>query len=176
MVWKNKIKPLGLWLSGLALVLIVAGCSISYKFNGGAIDYTQLRTIAIYDAINKAPIVYPTLASTFTERLKDYYVSRTRLSLVPQAGDLELECTFTGYELTPLAISQDNFAERTNFTVTVQVKFTNRANPKENFDRSFRAFRDFPRSQPFNDVQDQLLDEIQTDLIQQIFNATVENW
>ena len=75
-----------------------------------------------------------------------------------------------------MAISQDNFAERTVFTVTVQVKFTNRANEKESFDRSFKAFRDFPRSQPFVGVQDDLLREITEDLIKQIYNATVENW
>ena len=103
-------------------------------------------------------------------------MSRTRLSLVPQAGDLDLSCTITGYDLTPMTISQDNFAERTVFTVTVQVKFTNRANEKESFDRSFKAFRDFPRSQPFVGVQDDLLREITEDLIKQIYNATVENW
>ena len=158
------------------LVLALPGCSISYKFNGGAIDYTQLQTISIGEITNRAPVVYPTLAPTFTEQLRDFYVSRTRLSLVPQAGDLDLSCTITGYDLTPMAISQDNFAERTVFTVTVQVKFTNRANEKESFDRSFKAFRDFPRSQPFVGVQDDLLREITEDLIKQIYNATVENW
>ena len=103
-------------------------------------------------------------------------MSRTRLDLVPQAGDLELNCTITGYDLAPMSIGQDNFAERTVFTVTVQVKFTNRANEKESFDRSFKAYRDFPRSQPFVAVQDDLLREITEDLIKQIFNATVENW
>ena len=64
--------------------------------NGGALDYTQLKTITIGEVINKAPIVNPILASSFTEKIKDYYESRTRLSLVPQAGDLELYCTITG--------------------------------------------------------------------------------
>ena len=95
---------------------------------------------------------------------------------MPQAGDLELHCTVTGYDLTPMSIGQDNFAERTVFTVTVQVKYVNRANDKESFDRSFKAYRDFPRTQPFVAVQDDLLREIMDDLIKQIYNATVENW
>ena len=95
---------------------------------------------------------------------------------MPQAGDLELNCTITGYDLAPMSIGQDNFAERTVFTVTVQVKYVNRANEKESFDRSFKAYRDFPRAQPFVGVQDDLLREITEDLIKQIFNATVENW
>ena len=165
MDWKNKLHRRAFALIGaLVLVLVLAGCSIRYSPNGGALDYTQLKTITIGEVINKAPIVNPILASSFTEKIKDYYESRTRLSLVPQAGDLELYCTITGYDLTPMAVSQDNFAERTVFTVTVQVKY------------SFKAYRDFPRSQPFVAVQDDLLREIMDDLLKQIYNATVENW
>ena len=75
-----------------------------------------------------------------------------------------------------MSIGQDNFAERTAFTVTMQVKYTNRVNEKESFDRSFKAHRDFPRSQPFVQVQDDLLREIMDDLLKQVYNATVENW
>lgn len=172
----SKFARLLALLPLFVLFVSLPGCSMSYKFNGGAIDYTQLRTISIAEVTNRAPIIYPSLAPSFTEQIKDFYVSRTRLSLVPQAGDLDLSCTITGYDLTPMSISQDNFAERTVFTVTVQVKFVNHANEKESFDRSFKAFRDFPRSQPFVAVQDELLREITEDLVKQIYNATVENW
>ena len=170
---RNRLSAL---VTCALVCLLSLGCSVSYKFNGGAIDYTQLKTITIGEVINKAPIVNPILASSFTEKIKDYYESRTRLSLVPQAGDLELYCTITGYDLTPMAVSQDNFAERTVFTVTVQVKYVNHVNEKESFERSFKAYRDFPRSQPFVAVQDDLLREIMDDLLKQIYNATVENW
>ena len=146
MDWKNKLHRRVFALIG-ALVLVIAGCKISYGPNGGALDYTQLKTITIGEVINKAPIV-----------------------------NLELYCTITGYDLTPMAVSQDNFAERTVFTVTVQVKYVNHVNEKESFERSFKAYRDFPRSQPFVAVQDDLLREIMDDLLKQIYNATVENW
>ena len=109
----NKYRHAVLALVGV-LVLFTSGCSIRYSPNGGALDYTQLKTITIGEVINKAPIVNPILAANFTEKIKDYYESRTRLSLVPQAGDLELNCTITGYDLTPMAVSQDNFAERSS--------------------------------------------------------------
>lgn len=158
------------------LLLFFGACSISYKFNGGTIDYTQIKTLVIGDVINRASIVYPTFATSFAEALKDIYTSRTRLEQVRQDGDLELECTITGYDLSVASVSQDNFADRTKFTITVQVKYTNRINEKESFDRSFSTHRDFDRSQPFTQVQDQLLEEMTEDIIKQIFNATVENW
>ena len=77
MDWKNKLHRRAFALIG-ALVLVIAGCSIRYSPNGGALDYTQLKTITIGEVINKAPIVNPILASSFTEKIKDYYESRTR--------------------------------------------------------------------------------------------------
>ncbi|WP_081964785.1 LPS assembly lipoprotein LptE [Porphyromonas sp. COT-290 OH860] len=165
-----KIATLGL------LMALVCACSISYKFNGGSLDYTRIKSISISEVYNRAPIIYPPLAANFTEQLKDFYTSRTRLEQVARAGDLELECTITGYDLTPMAVSDDNYASRTVFTVTMQVKYTNNVDEKESFDRSFKAHRDFDRNQTFVSVQDQLLEEIIEDLIKQIYNATVENW
>ncbi len=173
----NLGRALALRVGACALMLVtLVGCSISYGFKGGSIDYTRIRTITLSDVNNRAAVIYPTFAPMFTERLQDFYQSRTRLDLVPRGGDLELECTITGYDLATRSVSADNYADRTSFTVTVQVKYVNNENPKESFDRSFRAFRDFDRSTAFAQVQDQLLDEIMEDLIKQIYNATVENW
>ncbi len=177
MAWIYKIKEgLLLTISFLVLLVSLTGCSISYKFNGGSLDYTRLHTISIADVNNRAPQIYPPLAVKLTEDLKDFYTQRTRLDLVPRAGDLELECVITGYDLSPMAVKQDNFADRTMFKLTVQVKYVNNDNEKESFDRSFSVHRDFGRDQPFETVQDQLLEEMVEELVKQIYNATVENW
>lgn len=174
LVGRAQRLSLGLVL-GL-VVLSLSGCSVSYRFNGGTIDYTQIKSIAIADVTNRASIVYPTFAGRFTEALRDMYTSRTRLEQVRREGDLELECAITGYDLSVASVGQDNYADRTKFTITVQVKYTNRVNEKESFDRSFSAHRDFLRNQPFTAVQDQLVAEMTEDIVKQIFNATVENW
>ena len=88
-------------------ILAVTACSISYKFNGASIDYTKVKTITIKDFPNQAPLVYPPLSQKFTEALKDIYVRQTRLELVDNNGDLDLEGEITGYELTPMAVKED---------------------------------------------------------------------
>lgn len=164
------------YLSLLLVTIAIAGCSVSYGFNGGAINYDEIHSITISDFNNQAPIVYPPFASNFTEALKDKYTQQTKLKLEKQGGDLLLEGNITGYSLTPVAIQENSFSARTKFTVTVSVHFVNSVNEKESFDKTFTADREFDSSQMFNDVQDQLLEEISKDLIKQIFNATVENW
>ncbi|WP_282918293.1 LptE family protein [Porphyromonas macacae] len=164
-----------IWLLFLSMG-ILAGCSVSYSFNGGAINYDEVRSITIRDFNNQAPLVYAPFANNFSEALRDRYTQRTKLSLVSQGGDLLLEGNITGYSLEPVAVQENAFAARTKFTVTISVNYVNNVNEKESFEKSFSAYREFDSSQMFNDVQDQLLEEITQDLIKEIFNATVENW
>lgn len=158
------------------IIFLIASCSISYGFKGGTIDYTKIKTISIANVQNKAPLVYPPLASKFTQEIQDYYTQRTKLEQVNRDGDLELECVVVGYDLSPMTIGQDNFASRTKFVMQVKVKYKNNINEKESFDRTFNVQRDFGRDQQFNSIQDEMVDSMIEELIKQIFNATIENW
>lgn len=170
MLNKNKI-----WLFSL-LGLILTACTISYKFNGASIDYTKVKTITIKDFPNQAPLVYPPLSQVFTEGLKDIYTRQTRLSLVNNNGDLELEGEITGYELTPMAVKEDAYASQTKLTITVRVRYSNRVKPEDDFEQSFSAYREFPADQMLQSVQDPLCKEMVKEIADQIYNATVANW
>ena len=43
MAWINKIKTIVF----VAAIAVVTSCSVSYKFNGASIDYSQTKTITI---------------------------------------------------------------------------------------------------------------------------------
>ena len=163
-----------LLLGGLAL--LVSACSISYKFNGASIDYTKVKTITIQDFPNQAPLVYPQLSQLFTEGLKDIYVRQTRLEMVNNNGDLELEGEITGYDLSNTAVKEDAYASLTKLTVTVRVRYSNRVNPDEDFEQSFSAYREFDANTMLEQVQEELCTEIIEELVDQIYNATVANW
>lgn len=161
-------------LEGLALLL--TACSISYKFNGASIDYTKVKTVSIQDFPNQAPLVYPQLSQLFTEGLKDIYVRQTRLEMVNNNGDLELEGEITGYDLSNTAVKEDAYASLTKLTVTVRVRYANRVNPDEDFEQSFSAYREFDANTMLEQVQEELCTEIIDELVDQIYNATVANW
>ena len=170
------MKKSGIIYLFLVLSVIMAGCTISYKFNGASIDYTKVKTISIKDFPNQAPLVYPPLSQQFTEGVKDIYVRQTRLSLVRDNGDLQLEGEITGYDLTPMAVKEDAYSSKTKLTITVKVRYTNRTNADEDFERSFSAYREFDSNVMLQDVQDQLCSEIIEELADQIYNSTVANW
>lgn len=172
MAWiKSKTKY---WL--FSLLLILSGCSISYTFNGASIDYSKTKTISIVDFNNVAELVHPPLAQEFSEKLRDKYVKQTRLQLLKTNGNLHLEGEITGYDLTPMSISQDTYSAETKLTVTINVRFTNNANPDDDFEKRYSAFQSFDSNRMLTDVQDELLTVILDDIIDNIYNDTVAKW
>lgn len=163
-------------LISLLLTLLLAGCSIKYSLNGASIDYTKIKTVSIADFQNLAPTVYPPLAQRFTEDLKDRFQRQTRLRDIPTNGDLSIEGEIVGYDLSAEAVQENAFAAKTRLTLRINVRFTNKVNEEESFEREFTSFGTFDSSQMFVNVQDQLCQELTKDIINQIFNATVENW
>lgn len=159
----------------MALVCL-AGCRISYKFNGSALDYSVYHTINVAEFPIRAALVYPPLQQMFENQLLDYIDRNTRLQVTDGASDLQLEGEITGYSLSPQAVTEDAYASMTRLTITVRVKYTDNKEDNKDIDQTFSAYRDFPSTEMLTDVQDQLCDEISKELVELIFNATLGNW
>jgi hypothetical protein len=160
----------------LLILIQLSSCSISYKFNGASIDYSKTRSISIADFTNTAELVYAPLAQEFSESLRDTYTKQTRLQILKRGGDLHLEGEITGYQLTPLAISADTYASQTKLTVTINVRFSNKKSPDEDFEKSYSAFRTFDSNTLLTTIQDELLKLIIEDITDNIYNDTVAKW
>ena len=89
---------------------------------------------------------------------------------------MQVEGEITGYDLSPLAVTEDAYASQTRLTISVKVRYTNTKNPNLNVDLTFRAYRDFSSSQMLTQVQDELISQIVDELAELIFNATVGSW
>ncbi len=176
MIWNRTKLQIARSAGVLLLFCCMISCAISYKFNGASIDYTKVKTITIAEFPNQAPLVYAPLSQVFTEKLKDAYVTQTRLKFVQQGGDLNLEGQITGYELTPQAVKQDAYASETRLKITVRVNFSNSTNSEEDFEKLYSAYRDFSNERMITDVQDELIQEICDEIADLIYNDTVAKW
>ncbi|MEZ3523220.1 hypothetical protein E5354_07620 [Muribaculum sp. NM65_B17] len=157
-------------------MLAFQSCTISYKFNGAALDYNVYKTIRVSQFPIRAALVYPPLQQLFENELLDYITRNTRLQVVDGASDLEMEGEITGYSLSPQAVTENAIASKTRLTITVRVKYTDTKNEKNDVDQTFSAYQDFDSSEMLTDVQDQLCQEITDQLVDLIFNATLGNW
>jgi outer membrane lipopolysaccharide assembly protein LptE/RlpB len=126
--------------------------------------------------VNQAPLVYPPLEQRFNEEMKDMFTRNTRLQLVNQNGDMEIEGEIVGYELTPMAVQEDAFASETKLTMTVRMRFRHNKTDDPDIEERISANRTFSSNEVFDSVQDQLLSELINEIIDQIFNATMSNW
>jgi len=61
------------WGFAIICILLLAACSVSYKFNGASIDYTKTKTIQINDFPIRSTYVWGPMASIFNNELKDIY-------------------------------------------------------------------------------------------------------
>ncbi|MDR3251307.1 MAG: LPS assembly lipoprotein LptE [Tannerella sp.] len=156
--------------------LTMSSCSVTYSFSGSSIDYTKVKSISIKDFPNMSPLIYAPLSQQFTEKLKDKYTRRTKLQVIRDGGDMDLEGEITGYNLTSQAVKEDAYASQTRLTITVRVRFTNKSNSEEDFEQTYSAYQEFSNTETIDQVQDQLCEAIIDELVDQIYNETVANW
>jgi outer membrane lipopolysaccharide assembly protein LptE/RlpB len=160
----------------LTMLLIVSSCSTSYTFRTASIDYDLTKTLYIGHFVNQAPLVYPPLEQRFNEEMKDMFTRNTRLQLVNQNADMEIEGEIVGYELTPMAVQEDAFASETKLTLTVRMRFRNNKLDVPEIEERLSANRTFSSNTVFDSVQDQLINELIDEIVDQIFNSTMANW
>ena len=67
-------------------------------------------------------------------------------------------------------------ASQNRLTMQVQVRYVHRLDPELDFERTFSRFADFPATSDLFDVEQELVDEINEQLTQEVFNASLGNW
>lgn len=160
----------------LIAVIVLSSCSVSYKFNGASIDYTKTKTIQIAEFPIRSSYVWGPMGPLFNNQLKDVFANHTHLTQVKRNGDLKIEGEITQYSQRNKAVSSEGYSAQTELSMTVNVRFTNNVNHKDDFERQFTATSSYETTKSLNSVQEQLVTEMVKDLTDQIFNATVANW
>jgi len=169
----RRLKQFGL---AIITVLLLVSCSVSYKFNGASIDYSKTKTIQIADFPIRSSYVWGPMASIFNNQLKDQYANHTKLIQVKRNGDLRIEGEITRYEQRNKSVSSEGYSAQTELSITVNVRFTNNKDHKEDFERQFTAQSSYDTTQSLNSVQEELVTQMVKEITDQIFNATVANW
>jgi ribosomal protein S8 len=163
------------WFCLLLLVFIIQSCKIKYGFKGITIP-NDAKSISVDFFRNNAAMANPTEAQKFTEKLRDMVSSQTNLALVAKNGDLQFEGFIADYNITPVAIQSTDQAALNRLSITVNVKYTNKLDVSKNFEQSFTRFNDYTASQTLSSVENGLMEEINRQLTEDIFNRAFNNW
>jgi hypothetical protein len=154
--------------------ITIISCGI-YSFTGG--NTGDAKTIQIDFFPNQAPLVEPSLSQTFTQGLQDLFTRQTNLTLVNSNGDLYFSGEITGYRINPMSASANQTAAQNRLTVTVNVRFVNKLNEKDDFEQQFSFYSDVDATaQLTGGILETALEEILERITQDIFNASVAKW
>lgn len=148
-----------------------------YSFRGISIDPdTKSFSVSLFQ--NNAVAAPPTLAQSFTERLKDKIRNNTRLNLVNTEGaDLQFSGQVVGYELVSLAPQPGQVAQTNQLKIAINVELLDNKNEKGSWKQVFTFQADFPGGAQLLQFQDQLIKTITDKILEDIFNkAFTENW
>ncbi|MCO6495320.1 MAG: LptE family protein [Bacteroidetes bacterium] len=155
-------------------VFLFSNCGI-YSLSGVNIP-NDVKSISILYFPNQAPQVAPTLSQVFTEKLKDKFQSETKLYLKDQEGDYQIDGIITDYNIRPVGISGNTAATENRLTMSAKVNFTCPNHPKFNFTKTYTNFVNFPASTDYSAIESQLITDVTTMMVQDIFNDIALKW
>lgn len=163
----------------VACLLPLVSCKVKYGFKGITIP-PEAKTISIEMFKNQADLTAPAEPQLVTQKLRDAVSSQTNLAMIKQNGDLKFEdCRIVAYTNNPQGISgggTDQNALR-RLSVTIRVNYINKFDATKNFtDREFTRYFDYDGSKTLTSVESEGLEQINRQLIEDIFNAAFNNW
>ena len=172
-LWKSK--PFLVFLGISLFALIYGGCGV-YSFTGSSIE-PGAKTVDVHYIENRAAIINPTLSQKLTQELRDKVTSQTRLAQVnSDNADYTIRGNITSYNISNAAVSNVENVAASRLTITVNITFKDNLDPKKNFEQSFSRSADYSASQDFNSVENQLVETINNQLTDDIFNKAFVNW
>lgn len=162
-------------IGAFAILIAMQSCTVGYSFSGADIP-AEAQTFSIKLFQTATPMASPDYNLRLTESLKDLMLAQTRLDLVEKRGDLQYEGVITRFEISSAAVSGDEFTTVNRLTITVKVKYVNTIDREKSLEKAFSRFADYSSSDDFNSVESALIETINNQLTQDIFDASLGAW
>lgn len=170
----KKLKNIRLLL-GLVIAILFSDCKPHVSLSGASIPI-QAKTVSVGFFQNNTSLGAPSLSQRFTEKLRDVVSQQTSLALMKANGDLQFEGYISDYQVAPIAIQSTDQASMNRLTISVFVKYSNKFEAAKNFEQTFTRFADFNSSENISAKETVLVQEINRQLTEDIFNKAFNNW
>jgi len=146
-----------------------------YSFKGISIDpNTQTFYVELFD--NTSRTIVPTLSQDFTQSLRDKIRNESRLNPSDTDPDIEFKGNITNYNVSSVAPQPGETTAFNRLEISVKVEFVNNKDEEKNWQQNFRFFNDFGSDENLLDIQDELIQNINDQLVEDIFNKAFTNW
>ncbi|MEZ5055011.1 MAG: LptE family protein [Chitinophagales bacterium] len=158
-----------------SFVVFASGSCKIYRFTDASID-PNLKTFNVTPTINIATLQNPNAAPNFTDKVKDKFLSNTRMVLTQDNGDLQFAATIIEYNIEPVSITNTETTAQNRLNIAVKFECINTKEATKSFTQTFRDGENFDANAQFSSVESGLNNTIFDRLTQQIFNKIFGNW
>jgi len=169
------LKRALVFAAAVTIALLSNACKPHVSLSGASIP-VEAKTISVAFFANNSSLGPPNLSQRFTEKLRDVVSQQTNLALMKANGDLQFEGYISDYQVSPLAIQSTDQASMNRLTISVYVKYSNKFEAAKNFEQTFTRFADFKASENLSARETELVQEINRQLTEDIFNKAFNNW
>jgi hypothetical protein len=159
-----------LWL--LIMLPWLSGC---YSLKGYSIS-PDVNTFYVGNFKLNAPNAPATIPQTFAEALKDKVSRESRLQYTTLNPDLEFNGTIQSFTISAVAPKPDEQTSFNRLTIHVAIEYSNHLEAKDEWQKTFSHFADFPTDQDLLQVQDDLITIIFNQILEDVFNQAFNNW
>jgi outer membrane lipopolysaccharide assembly protein LptE/RlpB len=160
----------------LFIISMLAGCKMTYSFNGASIP-ADIKTVRVQYIENNARYKNTQLSPQLTDKLRQKIVSQTRLTQITgDNADYDISGSISQYDVTTSAIS-DQQVSNNRLTVSVDLTLQDNKTPGAE-PRKILASRsfDFSATLTLQQAEQRLNDEIIRNLTDEIFNKLFSDW
>jgi hypothetical protein len=156
------------------LLVAINGCKV-YSFSGANIppDIHSFSAELFQNRANNGPASLP---QSFTDKLKVKFQTEAGLKQASTEGDLQFKGAITGYSITSDAAVANTTSALLRLTITVQVEFVNTKDEKDKWNESFSRYAQVPSTEDISSIEERLIDEINRQLVDDIFQKALVKW
>jgi len=154
----------------------IYGCKV-YSFTGANIP-PDVKTFSVELFQNRANNGPASLPQTFTDRLKQKMLVEANLKQVSSDADLQFSGVIVSYLLTSDAPIAGTSNALNKISITVQVELTNNRHPEDTWKtpEQFTRYAQYSSTENLSSVEDQLINEINRQLVDDIFQRALVKW
>lgn len=165
----------------LFLLILIASLSSCWPTRISFIDGTmpeEWKTFSVKTLDNNAPNTPISYAAQLSEKLKDGLQNNTRLLLNSETGkgEVYIEGVISNYTITPVAIQEGDNSAKNRLTVSVQFTIFVSAPEEDKIALTTTRFVDYDSNTDLATAESTLLEEVSTQIVQDVINKLLSNW
>lgn len=163
----------------LIVLIGLTGCwpsSVSFIDTGSMPE--EWKTFSVKTLENDAANTPISYAALLSEKLKDGVQNNTRLLLNPLVGkgEVSIEGKISSYTIIPVAIQEGDNSAKNRLTISVQFTIFITAPEEDKMTLTSTRFVDYDSNTDLASQEATLLDEISTQIVQDVINKLLSNW